>query len=624
MLSIFHVVPVARMALKWKFKSQALLLGLAPALVMAIGLTAYDTYTRLQEIDRSLQGRGLAIVRQLSPACEFGVFSGNTGILSQLAKSARQEADVTAVKILDKNGFTLASEGQISWDISSAVLQEIHPQVFPYHYEMIFSAPIRQSQTEIESYLDSGDRGQPASEQKTLGYIVVEVSRLASIAEKDRLVRNSLLIALVGLAITALLALRMARQLAQPIMSLAKVVDHIGKGSLDERVLVRSGGEIAILERGVNNMVRALKSLQDAQEERRAILSTVLNSLDALVYVSDMQTYELLFINESTQKSFGEVRGKLCWQALQSGQTGPCAFCSNSRLLNPDGSPAASYVWEFQNAITQRWYMIHDSAIRWIDGRIVRLEIATDITESKEAEATIRRLESQILESGEQERQHIGHELHDGLGQVLTGTAFMCKALAGKLAAAERPEAAQASVIADMINQSIAETRQLARGLKPVENTENGLQSALDALAGTITKKLSIGCKFHVGSAIPGLSHHAANHLYRIAQEAVNNAIKHGQAQQITIELGKIGTRYFLSVQDNGRGFGAGEAKRKESGMGLQILRHRAKILGGKLEIVSTLGQGCRIRCFFDEPEASSKQNQDDPNADCQEKSFHR
>lgn len=583
------------MTLKWKFKSQALLLGLAPVFVMAIGLTGYDTYTRLQEIDRSLYGRGLAIVRQLAPACEFGVFSGNPGILDQLAKSARLESDVSGVKILDAKGFRLASEGEITWDVLPAVLQETGSQVFPYHHEIIFSTPIRQSQTVIEPYLDDDS----VSRQKILGYIIVEVSRQASIAEKDRLVRNSLLIALVGLAITALLALRMARQLAEPVMSLARTVERIGKGSLDVQVQERSGGEMAILERGVNDMVRALKSHQDAQEERSAVLSTVLNSLDALVYVSDMQTYELLFINDSTQKAFGAVRGKTCWQALQSGQTGPCAFCSNPKLLKPDGSPAEPYVWEFQNTITQHWYMIQDSAILWVDGRIVRLEIATDITERKEAEATIRRLESQIMEIGEQERQHIGHELHDGLGQLLTGTAFMCKALAGKLASAERPEAAQAHVIADMINQSIAETRQLARGLKPVENTENGLQSALDALAGTISRKLSITCKFQIGCAIPDLGHDAANHLYRIAQEAVNNAIKHGHAQQITIELGRIGTRYFLSVHDDGRGFDTGEANRKASGMGLQILRHRAKMLGGKLEIGSAPNQGCRIRCFF-------------------------
>lgn len=586
------------MSLKWKFKSQALLLGLAPALVMAIGLTGYNTYTRLQEIDRSLYGRGLAIVRQLSPACEFGVFSGNTEILGQLAKSARLESDVAAVKILDAKGFRLASDGDITWDVLPAVLQEAGSQAFPYRHEMIFSTPIRQSQTEIEPYLDD-DPERSTSRQKILGYIIVEVSRQASIAEKDRLVRNSLLIALVGLAITALLALRMARQLADPVMALAGAVERIGKGSLDVQVLERSGGEMAVLERGFSNMVRDLKSHQDAQEERSAVLSTVLNSLDALVYVSDMQTYELLFINDSTQKAFGAVRGKTCWQALQSGQTGPCAFCSNPKLINPDGSPAEPYVWEFQNTVTQHWYMIQDSAIRWIDGRIVRLEIATDITGSKEAEATIRRLESQITEISEQERQHIGHELHDGLGQLLTGTAFMCKALAGKLASAERPEAVQANIIADMINQSIAETRQLARGLKPVENTENGLQSALDSLAGTISRKLSISCKFQVGCVIPDLDHQAASHLYRIAQEAVNNAIKHGHAQQITIELGKIGTRYFLSVHDDGRGFDTGEANRKESGMGLQILRHRAKMLSGKLEIGSAPGQGCRIRCFF-------------------------
>lgn len=296
------------------------------------------------------------------------------------------------------------------------------------------------------------------------------------------------------------------------------------------------------------------------------------------------------------------MRGKTCWQALQSGQTGPCEFCSNPKLLNPDGSPAEPYVWEFQNSITQHWYMIQDSAIRWIDGRIVRLEIATDITESKEAQATIRRLESQIMEIGEQERQRICHELHDGLGQVLTGTAFMCKALAGKLAAASRPEADQASLIADMINQSIAETRLLARGLHPVEDTEDGLPSALNALSEMVTNKLSVACQLHASSHFQSIGHEAANHLYRIAQEAVNNAIKHGQAKHITIELGKTDDRGYLSIQDDGQGFDPCSTSWEDAGMGLQIMQHRARMLDGELEIVSAPGQGCRVCIFFSIP----------------------
>lgn len=119
-----------------------------------------------------------------------------------------------------------------------------------------------------------------------------------------------------------------------------------------------------------------------ADESYRSI-STVLDSLDALVYVSDMETYELLLANEYGRSIWGDIRGKTCWKVLQADQDGPCSFCTNNRLLDETGAPAGVHVWEFQNTVNKRWYQCRDQAIRWIDGRLVRLEIATDITDRK-------------------------------------------------------------------------------------------------------------------------------------------------------------------------------------------------------------------------------------------------
>lgn len=113
---------------------------------------------------------------------------------------------------------------------------------------------------------------------------------------------------------------------------------------------------------------------------------TVMDSLDSLVYVADMNTYELLFINKYGRDIWGDITGNVCWQTLQTGQGGPCPFCTNNRLLNPQGNPAEVLVWQFQNTITKRWYECRDSAIQWPDGRTVRLEIATDITGRKRAD----------------------------------------------------------------------------------------------------------------------------------------------------------------------------------------------------------------------------------------------
>jgi diguanylate cyclase (GGDEF)-like protein len=118
-------------------------------------------------------------------------------------------------------------------------------------------------------------------------------------------------------------------------------------------------------------------------------IATVLDSLDALVYVSDMKTYELLFTNDYGRKIWGDMQGKTCWKVLQENQTGPCAFCTNDQLLDKSGKPTGVYVWEFQNTVNKRWYQCRDQAITWVDGRIVRMEVATDITDRKLAEVEL-------------------------------------------------------------------------------------------------------------------------------------------------------------------------------------------------------------------------------------------
>ena len=122
-----------------------------------------------------------------------------------------------------------------------------------------------------------------------------------------------------------------------------------------------------------------------------AMLKTVLNSLEALVYVADMETYEVLFVNKYCRDLLGDITGTICWQTIQAGQTGPCAFCTNSYLLTPEGKPGEVHTWDFRNTVTGRWFHIHDRVIPWLDGRLVRLEIATDITDIKKAEENTRR-----------------------------------------------------------------------------------------------------------------------------------------------------------------------------------------------------------------------------------------
>jgi PAS domain S-box-containing protein len=150
--------------------------------------------------------------------------------------------------------------------------------------------------------------------------------------------------------------------------------------------------------------IRDITNRKQAEEELRIqnkTFSQVLNGLDALVYVVDMKTYEIVFINTYGQNIWGDITGKICWQTIQTGQAAPCEFCTNSKLIGPDGNPTEGVVWEFQNTVNKQWYACRDRAIHWPDGRIVRMEIATDFTFRKQAEEALekeRRRLQQLLD----------------------------------------------------------------------------------------------------------------------------------------------------------------------------------------------------------------------------------
>ena len=121
------------------------------------------------------------------------------------------------------------------------------------------------------------------------------------------------------------------------------------------------------------------KLAEEALQQAHFRLTTVVDSMDALVYIADMDTYEILFINEYGRRIHGNIAGQICWKAIQ-GQDEPCWFCTNDKLIDKDGNPTGVYAWEYQNILNGRWYDCRDRAVLWHEGRIVKMEIATDIT----------------------------------------------------------------------------------------------------------------------------------------------------------------------------------------------------------------------------------------------------
>ena len=152
-----------------------------------------------------------------------------------------------------------------------------------------------------------------------------------------------------------------------------------------------------------------LKDITDrkrAEEELRTSLErfqTVMDSLDALVYVADFDTYEVLFINKYGRDVWGDIAGEICWKSLQSDQTGPCEFCTKERLVDSEDRPTGVHRYEFQNTVNGRWFDCRDQAAHWLDGRLVRMEIATEITERKRTEEEREKLEAQLRQSQKME-----------------------------------------------------------------------------------------------------------------------------------------------------------------------------------------------------------------------------
>lgn len=146
-------------------------------------------------------------------------------------------------------------------------------------------------------------------------------------------------------------------------------------------------------------VVRDISDRKQIEDERIRAFSrftTVVDSLDALVYVADMQTYEVLFINKFGRRTWGDVTGQTCWQTLQKDQSGPCPFCTNHLLLDASGHPCNTIIWELQNTATQDWFECRDQAIPWTDGRFVRMEIALNITRRKKAEEELAEEKEQL------------------------------------------------------------------------------------------------------------------------------------------------------------------------------------------------------------------------------------
>jgi signal transduction histidine kinase len=209
-------------------------------------------------------------------------------------------------------------------------------------------------------------------------------------------------------------------------------------------------------------------------------------------------------------------------------------------------------------------------------------------------------IERELLRVSDAEKNRIGSDLHDGLGQYLTGISCLSAALRDKLQVQKRGEAEDAATISSLVQEAIAQTRALARGLCPVQLETSGLETALEDLTVQVQRLHGLECEFEAQGPGDACETSVAIHLYRIAQEAINNAIKHAAAKRIVVSLDFSKEHKLLTIEDDGCGFDPQSEHGPSSGMSL--MPYRAAMIGGTLTVSSQPAAGTKVECRFVHP----------------------
>jgi len=283
----------------WPLGIRGRVIGLAMVPVAIIGvLLMFQLITgKIDDLDQSLRTRGLAIARQLAPAAEYGVASGNVEVLRTLLEKAAIEPDVRGVAVFADNGQWLAQVGLGTWtNPLKERLPADHIYQIEYQDRLVYYAPITRTEVAVDDFSPAGEVGKkPGTQTRLLGWVGLDVSRSATIRSQRASILRSLAILLAGLGVSLYLAWRIGRQITRPILALTHTVSRIGEGHLDERVEQTGQAELGTLQRGVNHMAAHLQTMQEQMQEKidRATARLVYQaSHDALTGLINRREFE--------------------------------------------------------------------------------------------------------------------------------------------------------------------------------------------------------------------------------------------------------------------------------------------------------------------------------------------
>lgn len=350
------------------------------------------------------------------------------------------------------------------------------------------------------------------------------------------------------------------------------------------------------MQEGVLAIVQDISARKKAEENYLRELrfnETLINNTSAIIVLLD-HTGRMIYVNNAALKILGYRRSELInrtpWDAGIMDATETARTQERLvRVLKGQENPPREAILKAK-----------DGSLRYVELTSISTRTPNDVADRIIVTGTDhserRQLQQEILRIAEEEQAHIGHNLHDGVGQTMTGLASLAEMLEGELSGDQK---LQAMRIRELVQAGIQEVRQISHSMSPMAVKNRGLGGALQLLADTLRINHRLNCKLEVDSEVQLNDTEKETHIYRIAQEAVNNAVRHGKPKNITLSLQRFaGGVCVLKIQDDGIGFK--KSKSDESrGIGVRVMDYRANFIGGTLELLSGRRGGASVICRF-------------------------
>lgn len=418
-----------------------------------------------------------------------------------------------------------------------------------------------------------------------------------------------------------------------------KTIDKGEPRTNEEEVVFADDGHTEILETiktpvyGPNNeLIGVLGIARDITDRKEHFdrFRTVMDSLEALVYVADMETYEILFVNKYGKDIWGDLTGKTCWQTLQTDQAGPCSFCTNDQLLDSNLNATGPVIWEVRNTVDNEWYECRDQAITWLDGRMVRMEIAANITQRKETEKQKTILEEKLRQAQKMEAigtlaGGIAHDFNNILFPLVGFTEMLQEDLPQDSPLQENvSEVLLAALRAkELVKQILTFSRQSDQEFKPVR-LQSVLKEALNLLGSSIPTTIDIQtdidpqCEMVIAdpTQIHQIIMNLATNAFHAMQESggqLSISLKQTQIESNPMGFTDLipGKYALLKVIDTGSGikkeviekifdpYFTTKPKDKGTGLGLSVVKGIAQSCNGDIHVYSELEKGTEVHVYL-------------------------